>query len=49
MPCKSREDYPPPDKRKTPKISSDFIARRQPRKRSKIIDEFHRQHSKLDK
>jgi acetylornithine deacetylase/succinyl-diaminopimelate desuccinylase-like protein len=40
MPCKSREDYPLPDKMKTPRISSDFITRRQPRKRSKIVDEF---------
>jgi hypothetical protein len=39
MPCK-REDYPPPDKRKTPKISSDFIARRQPVRRSGAVNEF---------
>jgi Zn-dependent M28 family amino/carboxypeptidase len=39
MPCK-REDYPPPDKRKTPKISSDFIARRQPVRRSGAVNKF---------
>src|SRR5919112_6306095 len=39
MPCK-QEDYPPPDKRKTPKISSDFIARRQPVRRSRVLNEF---------
>src|ERR671920_595696 len=39
MPCK-QEDYLPPDKRKTPKISSDFIARRQPVRRSRVLHEF---------
>jgi hypothetical protein len=39
MPCK-REDYPPPDKRMTPKISSDFIVRREPVRRSSVLNKF---------
>ena len=39
MPCK-REDYPPPDKRMTPKISSDFIVRREPVRRSRVLNKF---------
>jgi hypothetical protein len=39
MPCK-REDYPPPDKRMTPKISSDFVVRRKPISRSRVLNKF---------
>lgn len=40
MPCKPIEDYPsPPDKRKTPPISSEFMKRKQTLRRSTIVNE----------
>jgi Zn-dependent M28 family amino/carboxypeptidase len=41
MPCGFSEAYPsPPDKRKTPRISSDFLRRKRTTRRSKVVDEF---------
>jgi acetylornithine deacetylase/succinyl-diaminopimelate desuccinylase-like protein len=43
MPCKPPlESYPPPDKRKTPKISSDFLKRKEKQimRKSTVVDKF---------
>jgi hypothetical protein len=43
MPCKpSLEYYPPPDKRKTPRISCDFLKRKQKQimRKSTVVDKF---------
>ena len=43
MPCKPPlESYPPPDKRKTPRISSDFLKRKQKQimRKSTVVDKF---------
>jgi hypothetical protein len=43
MPCKQPlESYPPPDKRKTPRISSDFLKRKQKQimRKSTVVDKF---------
>ena len=45
MPCKPIEHYPsPPDKRRTPPISSEFIKRKQTLRRSTIVNETIRSH-----
>ncbi len=45
MPCKPIEEYPsPPDKRRTPPISPEFVKRKQTLRRSTIVDETIRSH-----
>ncbi len=45
MPCKPIEHYPsPPDKRRTPRISSEFMKRKQTLRRSTIVNETLRSH-----
>jgi Peptidase family M28 len=39
MPCRF-EDYPPPDKRRTPRISSDFLVRKTPLRKLRQPNEF---------
>lgn len=48
MPCKPIEHYPsPPDKRKTPRISPEFIKRKQTLRRSTIVNETIRSYVNL--
>jgi Zn-dependent M28 family amino/carboxypeptidase len=48
MPCKPSEHYPsPPDKRKTPRISPEFIKRKQTLRRSTIVNEAIRSYINL--
>lgn len=47
MPCgQPLESYPPPDKRKTPRISSDFLKRKEKRlmRKTKVINKFISSH-----
>src|SRR5215203_7548509 len=48
MPCKPLDTYPsPPDKRNTPRISSEFVKRKQTLRRSTIVNELINSHLDL--